>query len=267
MWFARIAFLSCVLIHAGCYKPNIVDGGLRCADGGVCPEGFHCAGDGLCREGGAMMCAAPAIHVDSICDPEPGNDCDPICQSRCQCGRCNLTGARLACTAPGGKARGDVCNLTSDDCAPGNVCLADCNNAIGRCYRFCGTATTMNADVCAGQACAITVNDTNGAETTLTVCEPPLKACNPAGDGSDCGNAALGCYIGSTGATLCDCRGTVPPGQGCAVFNSCTPGFRCVSVSSSAAPTCLKTCMIGSNDCGTRPCMSAGGGTFGFCAP
>ena len=63
VWFARIAFLSCVLIHAGCYKPNIVDGGLRCADGGVCPEGFHCAGDGLCREGGAYRSDIDAEEV------------------------------------------------------------------------------------------------------------------------------------------------------------------------------------------------------------
>jgi len=264
---ARIAFVAGVLIPAACYKPNVVDGGLRCSDGGMCPEGFHCAGDGLCRQGATMMCTPPAIHVDPICDAEPGNDCDPICQSRCQCGRCNLSGMTTACTAPGAKARGDICNLNNDDCAAGNVCLSDCGGAIGRCYRFCGTATVMNAGVCDGVPCDITVNDTSKAETTLTVCDPPLKTCNPAGDGSDCGNPALGCYIGTTGGTVCDCRGTVAPGAECAVFNSCTPGYRCIQVSASAPPTCLKTCMIGGSDCGGRPCMSAGGGTFGFCAP
>jgi hypothetical protein len=79
---AAWTFVLALAAAAGCYRPNIVDNGLRCADGGICPEGFHCAPTGLCKQGAAVTCDA-VPPVDAICEPDPGTDCDPICQSRC----------------------------------------------------------------------------------------------------------------------------------------------------------------------------------------
>ena len=101
------AALAAILAGGGCFNPKILDGGLLCADGGLCPDGFHCAADGKCKKGGATKCQAASPHIDPICTPDPGNDCDPICQSRCDCGRCNLVGAELTCMPAGDKQRGD----------------------------------------------------------------------------------------------------------------------------------------------------------------
>lgn len=46
----RGAWLSLVVVAAlaGCYEPNIVNGGLECAPSDVCPQGYHCAVDKRC---------------------------------------------------------------------------------------------------------------------------------------------------------------------------------------------------------------------------
>jgi hypothetical protein len=102
--------------------------------------------------------------------------------------------------------------------------------------------------------------------TALTVCELPAQVCNPVGT-ADCGHPELACYVSSTNQTVCDCRGTAQSGQPCTLFNSCIPGFRCVSVGL-AAPVCLKTCTFGvPGECPAGNCTNAGGGAFGYCPP
>ena len=252
---------------AGCYKPDIVDGGLRCADGRVCPEGFHCAATGLCAKGPPPVCEAAMPHIDQICEPDVGTDCDPICQSRCDCGRCTLVGAKLTCTAAGDKQHGQACNPDADDCAPGHICRRDCDGLVARCYRFCRNGANTR-DVCDGQACDIMLNDPDGLATGVSVCEPPLEDCNPVGAANGCDNPMLGCYVSNsaTGRTVCDCKGAGQPGGACGVFSSCIPGYRCITLN--GVNTCLKTCTIGSaTDCSPNLCMSAGGGMYGFCPP
>jgi hypothetical protein len=254
------------LLGAGCYRPSIVDNGLLCADGRVCPDGFHCAATGLCKKGPAIVCQASMPPVDAICEPDDLKDCDPLCQSRCECGRCNfLAGTVLACTPAGTKQRGEICT-GPDDCVPGNICRQDCNNMVSRCSRFCRNGASVK-DVCEGQECGINIFDTAGRQTDLSVCEPPFQDCNPVGDSGGCGHSALGCYVSnrSMGATVCDCKGTAQPGAPCTVFNSCVPGYRCVTL---ATTTCLKTCRVGvAADCPSGACTSAGSGTFGYCPP
>jgi hypothetical protein len=248
----------------GCYKPQIKDGGLLCGDGGACPEGFKCR-DGKCRNTPPTVCAATKPHIDMICAAQPGSPCDPICQTGCDCGRCNLAGYALDCTTAGTKQTGDICNAAQDDCAPGNVCLNDCDMKIARCYRFCATGSASNSSVCAGQMCDVPVNDPDGGTTELSVCEPPVRTCNPVGDSGDCGNSALGCYITSDGVTACDCKGTAQSGEACGTYNSCAVGFRCVYVNGAA--TCFQTCLFGGSDC-TAPqiCKQAPGSpTYGYC--
>jgi hypothetical protein len=265
---ASVVALAAAAMFAGCFNPKIVDGGLRCTEGGTCPEGFRCSADGTCKKGGPMACQPTSPHLDPICTPDPGTDCDPICQSRCDCGRCNLDGAKLTCMPPGTKQRGAVCDPDADDCAPGNICLWDCAKTVGRCYRFCGKGAITHDELCDGQACDVPVNDSDGGVTDLFVCQPPLKVCNPVGTGMDCGNDALGCYVDGTGvSTTCDCKGKGQPGMGCSVFNSCVPGYRCITIGTPPTTTCLKTCRLGGTDCPSGTCMSAGGSTFGFCPP
>src|SRR4030095_10174999 len=95
-WFL---LLGATWIAAGCFKPKVQDNGFLCAeagtsDAGACPENFHCAPTGLCKDGPAEMSTAAKPRVAQICEPDPGHDCDPICQSRCECGRCNLVGGK-----------------------------------------------------------------------------------------------------------------------------------------------------------------------------
>ena len=258
-----------VLVAAGvrCYKPNVQDGGLLCADAGTkCPEGFQCHSDGRCHSGPEQACQASVPHINPICTGPSNSPCDPVCQSGCPCGRCNLVGKALMCTPPGSKQAGDLCNAASDDCAAGNVCLNDCGGGVARCFRYCGVGSNINQGVCQGQACDVPVDDAiDGGATNLTVCEPPAKPCtNPVGDSGECGSSALGCYITSTGETVCDCKGAGLPGTGCGPYNSCIAGYRCIQI---GAAKCFQTCAIGGMDCpASQVCKPAPGSpNFGYC--
>ncbi len=274
-WGHRVLAAWAILVAvtspgAGCYKPTIQDGGLLCAggaDGGVCPEGYHCSANGTCLKGPKVACLSTSPHLAQICAPDPGNDCDPICQSRCDCGRCTYNGTGLVCLPAGNKPRGAICTPGGqDDCAPGHFCRRDCGT-IGRCYRFCGNEG-VTRDVCDGQDCQIYLNDALGNPTSLAVCGPPSQVCNPIGDANDCGALALGCYVeDTTGATVCDCKGDNVAGADCDLFNSCIPGFRCIKLASNPTATCMKTCRRNGTDCAPGSCTTFGGGDFGYCMP
>src|SRR5262245_7188415 len=255
---ACIGLLAVWSIGIGCFNPKIKEGGFLCSDGGQCPEGFQCASDGTCRGGGPSNCQATMPHIEPICTADPGSDCDPVCQSRCKCGRCNLVGTTLACMPAGAKKRGDVCDIVNDDCEPGNICLSDCDGNVARCFRLCGRGSVKRNDVCEGQECDTPVNAPNGTGTDVWVCQPPISQCNPVSVISDCGPAAFSCYISSTGVTACDCRGAGQPGDDCGPYNSCIPGYRCVNLP--PITKCFKTCLRTGNDC-TAPssCTAAPG--------
>jgi len=268
-WAASIACLIAVGASGGCYKPNIKDGGLRCTDAGVCPDGFFCSADGTCKKGAAPKCQASAPHIAPICTPAPpGDDCDPVCQSRCDCGRCSLVGTKLSCVPVGTKKRGQFCDPGLDDCEPGNVCMWDCDNSVGRCFRFCGRGGVQDDGICKGQLCNVPVTDADGGATDLWVCPPPPQVCNPIDDSGECQNAALGCYFDDTiNSTVCDCKGKGAPNGACSVFNSCVAGYRCVTLNAATGPQCLKICTLNPSDCPSGICQPAGGGNFGYCPP
>ena len=48
-----LVVLVCTL-QLACYKPNILDGGLKCADAGAkaCPDGFTCGYGGMANKCG-----------------------------------------------------------------------------------------------------------------------------------------------------------------------------------------------------------------------
>lgn len=272
---AWIPFLAIAMFGVGCFKPKVQDNGFLCAeagtsDAGACPEGFHCAPTGLCKEGPQEICTAAKREVAQICPPDPGHDCDPLCQSRCECGRCTLAGSQLDCTPPGDKDSGAFCNFANDDCRPGNVCLQDCRKKVARCFRFCGSPNTPTTrdDICPGQ-CNFGIDDANGNSTGFFACNPPAVVCNPVGDtNNDCNDPALYCYVLSTGSTACDCKGTIAAGStGCGVYNSCVAGYSCIVLNTPGGPTatCLKTCRIGGTECAPGVCTQGGPGNFGYC--
>jgi len=262
-----VAFLI-ALVGAACYRPSIQDGGLHCADGGVCPDGFHCAANGFCKKGKPVVCQASSPHIAPLCSPDAGSECDPVCQSGCDCGRCALVGTTPTCVPPGGKKTGELCNVDADDCETGSVCLKECDGSFGHCYRFCGKGSVKHDDFCNGQQCNLAVSDfSNNSQTDFLVCSLPDKPCNPIVESADCGNAGLGCYLNQSGAaTMCDCRGTNQPAAGCSFLNSCVPGYRCIGFGTMPA-TCLKTCTFGGTDCPSGSCVQLDRGSYGFCSP
>src|SRR5215471_3281360 len=120
-WLLLSGTLS--LAGAGCYRPDILDGGFGCAEAGkLCPDGFVCnSTDHLCHRVGAPLpdaaaCMYPAVAT--LCgDPAPpGQNCNPTCQTGCSCGRCNVgLGGVAECTAVGTKKLGELCTLGMGD--------------------------------------------------------------------------------------------------------------------------------------------------------
>jgi hypothetical protein len=265
----RIALLAVAVTSlSGCYRPNITDANLRCGDGGACPEGYRCGADRRCHQGNPMTCQ-PDAAVAALCtDQVLGDQCDPVCQQGCDCGRCSLKGDKLDCIASGNKARGDICNLTNDDCAPGFVCLRepcspgqDAGVGVGRCYRFCASSAH-----CDGARCDVPIYDSKDNDTGLRACQLPPKTCEPDGSTGDCGSALLACYVDSSGRTFCECKGVGGEGQPCGVFTDCVAGFRCVQEGAPPA-RCREVCRPMTSSC-TPPSVCTpvtGDPTFGFC--
>jgi len=266
---AVIALLAMSLLTA-CYRPDIKDAGLVCGDGGTCPEGYHCgAGDRRCHKEGSMC--LPDAAVMPLCSDQPlGQPCDPICQQGCECGRCNLNGDKLACVPSGSKLRGDFCNLASDDCAAGLVCLReqcspespDAGRQLGRCYRYCA-----GDQHCDGTSCNVPIVTT--PPSSMWACQLPPQTCDPVGGSNSCGDALLDCYVDSNGSTFCECAGFAGDAEPCDVFTSCVPGFRCVQQGGGTTPRCRRVCRLGGSDCASASaCMATPGDTmFGYCAP
>ncbi len=260
-----IALLVSVAATTGCYKPNLVDGGFRCADSGACPDGFQCKSDGLCHSG---KDAAPDVPVPPMCksvtpdaatcarDPAPGQDCNPACESGCKCGWCAASNGQVACVTgtPGTKKSGEVCNPSNSfDCAPGLYCVSECQTA--HCHKYCDPSNGASDCAAVGGNCSKTV--ANGANP-FSVCDFPKTACNPVtGTGCPSGYA---CYPFGTGVE-CDCAGT-NTGTACNLVQECAPGYTCINAG--GAQICRKTCLMNS-DCGTGQCSTAAGVMYGYC--
>jgi hypothetical protein len=96
-------------LFAGCYKPVIQDGSLRCGPTDSCPDGFQCVSDFCHRSGsdGSVSDAEPKADTSidgapdtpgdssdgpevcaprtaaSGCSPQSDLRCDPVCQTGC----------------------------------------------------------------------------------------------------------------------------------------------------------------------------------------
>jgi hypothetical protein len=269
--------VSIGLILTGCYKPSITDGGLICAEAGKpCPDGFSCdPTDNHCHTGSALVedastCSVPPVA--KLCDdlPGPGQDCNPICQVGCSCGRCNIssTGDGVCTISPGSKTVGQVCLISAaDDCAPGLACIQEaCGNNLARCRRICqnnGQCTTGFCQV------AIKLPNSDGATSMYQACELGAQTCDPVVN-TGC-PSGLNCYVGNGTDTLCDCPSKPTPGglgDSCFLTNDCTPGLICITTGTSGTH-CQQLCKVATPICPTgRPtCTPVVAGTsYGYCS-
>jgi len=301
---SSLALLLVGAVPLACFKPAIVDGGLKCnVDAGAkaCPEGFKCDSDGLCKrhpDGGmdkvtsevmpevmpeAMpetMCLQPVAG----CTPTSTGMCDPVCQTGC--GGCrqkcsvNSNGA-LTCNDPtmnGSKQVMEACSINSDgfasqtdNCAPGLVCVAD--ECTSRCYKFCQTDND-----CTNSSCTRTIA---GGQK---VCDVPfVDSCVPlmGSQNMGCAGLIMSCYLSSANPphTLCDCpQGASGPNGPCTRTRECNRGLACVD-RGNGAPICLQVCRLnpdaGSDCTGGQVChpylgippgpVSNANPNFGYC--
>lgn len=270
---------------AGCYKPVIDDGGLKCASAGKkCPDGLMCGSDNRCRQmplvvmndasDGKIMsdagdgpaessCALPVVTPSCQDPPKAGQTCNPACQKGCACGRCNVVGKDTACVAVGAIKLGDLCKLgAGDDCAPGLICRKEaCGNGLARCYQHC-----TKPEQCSSPFCQLSIDDDVGNATGFTVCDVALRACDPVTN-SGCPAAALNCYLTGASDTLCDCPAnpTKPAqiGEPCNFYNDCAGGLYCIGAV--VAARCHFVCDVMNPSCGNNGQCVPLGSKFGYC--
>jgi hypothetical protein len=262
------ALAGAAVAVAGCYNPNITDGGFLCGggDGGTrCPEGFTCnLNDHRCYKSGETTCST---QVTPLCQdpPKVGATCNPACQTGCACGRCNIEGSAPVCAASvGTKTLGQTCSPTNDDCQPGLICLLEgCGTQLGRCYQHC----TSTGQCHAGTACSIPILNGAAVDTGYRACDLAPQDCDPIGK-TGCPNAALTCYLDSAGATLCDCPNrTVAADGACSVFNDCAAGLVCVTPAGATTARCRPICLqSGQGGCPNGRRCIADGARYGYCS-
>jgi hypothetical protein len=276
-------------VFAGCYRPNITDGGYVCAPvTRACPDGFRCGDDNHCSVnpvivtppqdsgmetmtmmtdagGDGSMCVPKPLCQDP---PAPGDVCSPSCQTGCGCDRCNVVNGKPTCVSGGKIKLGEVCTPGKiDNCAPGLFCRTEpCGNGLARCYRHC----TGN-DQCDGSACTIMISGDSGAATPYFTCDIPASTCDPVAN-TGCPDPALNCYLTSANQRLCDCPAAAA-GQNsapCTFYNDCAPGFVCIALGVGAAPRCHFACSVAHVSCTVAEpkCVASGtGAQFGYCSP
>ena len=177
----RIALLLVVAALVGCYRPDIKDAGLVCADGGRVSGGVPLRRGPAVPQGekthvpagrgGGAACAAISRSVSSAIRSASRG---------ASAAAATWTGTSCECVPSGSKVAGDFCNLANDDCAAGLVCLRepcspenpDAGSQLGRCYRYCA-----GDQHCDGMSCNVPI--VSAAATPLSACQLPPRTCDP----------------------------------------------------------------------------------------
>jgi hypothetical protein len=294
---STLALLFAGAAPLACFKPTIVDGGLRCkADAGArsCPEGFQCdpvlqtcwrsldgGRDGHADRSDGMDAAVDTPDGDAAdgpicfeskvgCAPQSGV-CDPICQTGCGCReKCSVnTAGALTCNEP---LAGDfprtlmqMCAIGSegtaiqtDNCAPGLVCAQD-QDCFARCFQFCESDND-----CTNASCTREVGSRQGGGVVRKVCDIPfVDTCVPlpSSQNTGCPGTNTACYLSSASPThtICDCPfGAGGSGAPCTRTRECVRGLVCAD-SGNGAPACRQVCRLSMNgqDCLPVPMVGA----------
>src|SRR5437773_935770 len=127
----RTCFFS--LLAIGCYNPLPV--GQQCGPKGECVDGYFCASDNHCyKKGGGPPPDMSVQHdlvmacTDDTCKGGPKPKCDPESHACVDC-------------------------LTSDDCAPGKLCMAKA------CVAGCDQAHPCPSGMCVNGMCSVCKGD------------------------------------------------------------------------------------------------------------
>lgn len=219
---------------ASCYSPQYVDGGLKCAPGGLCPEGMACY-SGACWTHSPIVTgdgAAPdVVAPDSAGETIPtvrfvGQPCDP--------------------SNVGTSAR-------TDNCAGGLVCVD--GNAGSTCFKRCASNVDCGDAVCEQRQ----VDVTTGA--SQLVCGPSASPCDPvARTGCSTGET---CYL-SSARTVCETTSGDGQQTSCIYSRECLPGYTCAT-SGPGAGRCFPVCAVVGGACpGVLSCQAASG-SYSYC--
>jgi hypothetical protein len=281
---ALLASLATMVVVAGCYKPTIQPGGLRCNEiyQEECPDGYYCL-DGRCQKTGApvvlfdggpdkaetkvdtgvdkgvdtappppdasaeMMCYAPVAG----CTPAAGK-CDPLCQTGCGCReKCSVNaGGTLTCNALGGngsRKEGQGCDFFNEGAAS-QTQTDNCEPGLScfhdTCADLCVRFCRANTDCPNGALCNRTLPGGQKACSFSAMDCNPIKMAGPTG----CPGAIQGCYLSATikDRTVCDCS-TLALGENasCTVSRDCFAGLACVDATGSGIDfRCRRVCSL-----------------------
>ena len=264
---------------AACFKPNIADGGFRCAASGtLCPDGFTCdLAAGLCRKlpfdggaagkggiGGAAGAdgaagaggagggpSLPCFEPKPSCEPSDAGRCDPYCQSGCAGCRdkCSVsTSGDLTCNPPTSTQLVGTLQACSISSAGLPAQSDDCEPGsvcigdevcFARCFRFCRTDQD-----CDNASCS---RDVGGGQKACGI--PYQDTCSPLmiPFNSGCGVVGMACYLSATHPehTFCDCPvGYGTSGAVCTRSRDCNPGLACTYIPSVGKAQCMQVCEL-----------------------
>jgi hypothetical protein len=250
---ARLGLLA--LLVAGCYKPAIESGGLRCATSGkACPDGFACLG-GLCVStsgtAGSGSSGASGGGGRSGSGGTPGG-----------------SGGANGVDSGAPRGVGETCTIMnrgqmnqSDDCETGSVCMDDCLPQ-SHCYHVCGSDNDCPTSACTRMFGAV------------RICEISFGTCDPKNGHQGC-DAADGCYLLSSEPApaggdriVCDCSMDArAPGEACTDSRQCIPGLVCPPATALGGGVCRYVCdtTAAASGCAVNLACFPFGTKWGYC--
>jgi hypothetical protein len=293
--FAGPILLALIVASSlGCYRPNVVDGKLKCNfDAGVgkasCPEGFKCELSSMtCKRhpnnDGGLDLKIDASDMDAPVDgpTDGGMDvdcftpranctadaglCDPYCQSGCGClEKCSVnTAGALTCNPlKSGQVRNnlDPCEIQSpgsqnqiDQCSQGLFCLED-SCTMGTGGGRCHQFCRADNE-CPGGPCN---RDAGGG---FKYCDVAFADCVPLPSSANTGCVGiLACWISTSDVskTVCDCQFSTALHENdtCTRSRECFVGLVCAP-NQTGVKVCSRVCRIGgpASDCPTGTCQT-----------
>jgi len=250
------------------------DGGVDRLDAGSGGSMVDAAADGGGKD--AEVCNQPVAN----CTPSVPSGCDPVCQTGCGCKeKCSRGVDGVAVCQPSGGFQpvGDSCSISNeglpnqfDNCVPGAMCLTDGSKE--SCFAFCNASKD-----CAtyGGLCVNRYLSASVTSAFVSVCDPPLKTCDPfaSASASNCAN----CYITESSAsgvsqTVCEpwSGPRVSTTDTCQSSADCTGKRVCpTQVISTAARfhKCSNICdLSGNHSCNPPETCMLIGNRYGYCS-
>ncbi len=253
-------------------SPNIQDGGLRCADGGACPEGFHCARrrevpqgrhhDVPARRGTSRRSARPISRQRLR---------SRSARAAVSAGAATWSAPRCACVRPATRSAATSATLAQRRLRAGPRLHAGAVRRPDRAVLpLLRQGQRPNDALCEGQHCDVTLSDVRRQRRPSDGLRASRRRGRaiPSVTATTAATRALGCYVDRTGARSATARGRRQPGGPAAVTIPAFPVF--AASRSGGVATLLQTCRTaGGSDC-TAPSalrMLPGDAIFGYLPP